>query len=413
MRLHFLTCAGVLCAAAPASLAQSGGLATPGMPARGTSGGATEDPRFASEFNPAIGLVLDIVLDHLDAGGGSRDDGFDFDLRAGEMTASAWVDPSAWAYAAVVYAGEEVALEEGVLRYEGFDGNLTLRGGRFLVDFGKQMQAHVHDLRTVERPAVLRTYLGGELAGDGLQMDNWFVAGDDTVVRYSIAAFGSLIGEGHGHDHGGDGEAEPFDTERKKLDELAFAARLTGFTDVGRSGTLQVGTSARVLPEFGLEAPGSTVAGGAVSELDNTVLGVDMTLGLTDETQTRSWTFGGELLIFTGDLGGELDDNLLVGDPSDDLVDVVDGCRTGFYVFADHAWDTQNSAGIQWSRLELPHPGSPDMSELELCYTRNLSEFQRLRLAVSHTDRPHEPGSLRLAVQWTAFLGPHSHGVNW
>ena len=113
------------------------------------------------------------------------------------------------------------------------------------------MQAHVHDLRTLERPAVLRTYLGDELGGDGAQFDHWFAAGDETVVRSSLGVFASLVGEGHGDDDSG--EAEPFDGERKDLDELALTARLTGFTDVGEHGTFQAGLSARLVPEFGFE----------------------------------------------------------------------------------------------------------------------------------------------------------------
>ena len=397
----------------PPSHPQSCGFRTPGMPGSAARTGQTD--RFSSEFNPAIGMVFDLVGDHVDTSGGSTDDGFDLELRVGEMTVASWIDPSLWAYGVVVYAEDEVALEEASLQYVGFEGsNVTLRGGRFFVDFGKQMQAHVHDLRTLERPAVLRTYLGDELGGDGVQLDNWFVGGDETVFRYSLGVFGSLIGEGHGHgDEEDSGEADPFDEERKDLDELALTARFTAFTDVGERGTLQGGLSARHVPEFGFEADGSAAPGGTEDGLSNTVLGLDLTYGWLDETATRGWTLGSEALLFTGDIGGEVLDNALSGDPSDDTVDVLDDEAFGFYAFVDRAWDQRNSAGLQWSWLELPEDGAPELSEVELYYTRNLSEFQRLRFVTAAADSDVESDSVRFAVQWTGFIGPHSHGLNW
>ena len=193
--LHFLTGAAALTPLAGSAAAQSGGFRTPGMPGQRHSSGQTT--RFSNEFNPAFGFVFDLVGDYVDRSGGSDDDGFDLELRIGEMTVASWVDPRLWAYGVVVYAEEEVALEEGALQYVGWeDSHATLRAGRFFVDFGKQMQAHVHDLRTLERPAVLRTYLGDELGGDGAQLDHWFAAGDETVVRSSLGVFASLVGGG-------------------------------------------------------------------------------------------------------------------------------------------------------------------------------------------------------------------------
>ena len=167
------------------------------------------------------------------------------------------------------------------------------------------------------------------------------------------------------------------------------------------------------MPEFGFEAPDSALAGGSVDGLSNAVLGLDLTSGWQDETATRGWTLGGELLLFTGDIGGEIDDNALIGDPSDDLVQVIDDDVLGFYAFVDRAFDLQSSAGVQWSWLELPEDQAPELSEVELYYTRHLSEFQRLRFVAAGTDSDIDSDALRFAVQWTGFIGPHSHGLNW
>lgn len=394
--------------------AQAPAFQTPGMPAvpqrtQPASDATGQTSRFSNVFNPAIGFVLDAVADHVEVDEG--EDGFDLELRVGELSIASWIDPSAWMYGIVVYADDEVALEEGAVHYTGLGGNTTLRAGRFFVDFGKQMQAHVHDLRTLERPAVLREYLGDELAGEGLQFDNWFAYDDTTVVRYSLGIFHSLLGEGE-EDEG----AGPFavEGERKDLDELALTARLTGFTDVGASGTLQLGASARFLPDFGFELEN----GAELDGLSNTVLGLDLTYGWTDATNTRSWTTGLEFLVDTGDLGAEVDDSGTPLDPSDDLLSAIDDDVSGFYAFVEHGWNKRQSAGLQWSWLEVPNADSSELSELDLHYTHSLSEFQRLRasLILSEADEVDEGGpgdGVRVALQYTNFIGAHGHGVNW
>ena len=42
-----------------------------------------------------------------------------------------------------------------------------------------------------------------------------------------------------------------------------------------------------------------------------------------------------------------------------------------------------------------------------------MSEFARLRFAVSQLDSDEDGDTTRFLVQLTNFVGPHSHGVNW
>jgi len=157
------------------------GFQSPGMPTTGGTSG--QSGRFDNSFNPAIGLTLDLSGLYTDAPGSSAD-GFDLNLRSAELSFGAWVDPTAHAYANFTYVEDELELEEAAATYVGWDGNATMKAGRFYVDFGKQMQAHIHSLRTYDRPAVLRTFLGEELGGDGVQYDDWTTMGDATVVRW-------------------------------------------------------------------------------------------------------------------------------------------------------------------------------------------------------------------------------------
>lgn len=359
--------------------------------------GLSQTSRFSSEFNPAISFVVDVVGDHVQYSGRS-DDGFNLELRAFEFTAASWIDPSAWAYFTAATDGEELAVEEAALQYVGFDSNAQLRAGRFFVDFGRQMQQHAHELRTVERPLVLRAYLGGELGGDGLQWDDWRPVGDATLMRWSLGAFASLIPE----------EDEFFPDpersvdERKDLGDLNFTARVTSLTDLSDNTTAQVGASARFLPDYGVEF---AATGDMADGLSNIVWGLDASWRWTDDTGLKSWTTGAELLVADGDVGAN--------NPTPGTVDVVDQSLVGYYAYLDHAWDRFESAGLQVSQAELADGSRSRASEIELYYTRGLSEFQRLRFGVGVADMEDGEDSVRFVVQYTGIVGPHGHGVNW
>lgn len=390
--------AAALLAAAPA--AQGPAFDSPGQSPYSTLGQTT---RFSREFNPAIGFVIDAYADWIDPADSAEDDGLDLSVRLLELNASAFVDPNAWAYVVLVAEDlEEVAVEEAAVEYTGFEGSSTLKAGRFFVDFGKQMQMHAEELRTLERPLPLREYLGAELAGDGVQYDWWTPVGEKTVVRFSLGAFASLLGEGHHHGEE-EGEAEPETAvpDRKDFDELSFTARLTGMRDVGESGVLQLGASARFVPEFAAELDALEESG-----LSNTVYGADLTYGWTGETGQRKLVLGGEALLFTGDLAVEVDDPM-----APTALTVVDDDAFGCYAFADYAWSEYGSAGVQYGRADLAEDPDEDASELDLYTTRHLTEFRRLRFGVTLGDGVE--ADTRAYVQFTNFFGSHAHGINW
>jgi len=410
---HAATAALLLAALCRPASAQGPVFQTPGMTGFGAQypSAPIDDPtaesqtsRFSSVFNPSFSFVVDALADYVDSDSGR--DGFDADLRTLEFSAQSWVDPNAWAYFIAATEDESVAVEEAAIHYVGLGGNWTLRAGRFFVDFGKQMQTHVHELRTIERPLVLRTFLGDEVKGDGLQVDHWFAVGDETAVRWSVGVFADLLPEAEEED---DPAPEASVAERKSLGDLHYTARLTGFRDAGDHGTVQVGLSARAIPDYSFEFEPSGAAEGGLASY---VYGLDATYGWKDDSGLAGWTLGGEYLRSTGDTGSELDDAGTPGDPSDDGIVVLDDEIGGWYAFADYAWSPYQSVGLQYSLVELPD--QTDLGEVEAYYTRMFSEFHRLRFAVAALESDAEgEDSLRLALQYTAVLGAHGHGVNW
>lgn len=405
---HSILSASALLLGTSALFGQGSAFQTPGMPRQvygppkeGTSqDNSGQASRFSSVFNPAFSFVGDIVGDYRSGG---EEVGWNAELRALEFGAQAWVDPTAWAYFTAVSDGESLDIEEAALHYKGLGERHTLRVGKFFLDFGKQMQTHIHELRTLERPLVLREYLGDEVSGTGVQWDHWFSANDTTAVRFSLGAFSSLLPE-HEHGEEEEPEAEAEVAGRKSIGNLNYSARVTGFTDVGTNGTLQLGTSARIVPDFAFV---DEDGGGEVGGLDNTVWGLDVTYGWKDETATKSFTAGLEFLVNSGDVGAEL------GAAPGDAPIVADGTRTGWLLFADHGLDPNNSIGLQISMAELADADKTEALEIEAYYTRYLSEFHRLRFGVSTLDVDGADESFRAAVQYTFFVGAHGHGVNW
>jgi hypothetical protein len=393
MRFALRLAAAAALLSAPA-FAQQPIFTTPGMPIWAASG---QTDRFTNQFNPAIGALLDAFGDYVETGETGENDGFDLFIRSFEMTINGRVDPNWWGYAVIVYSDDEVELEESAVTYAGFDSNTTIRFGRFFVDFGKQMQAHIHDLPTPERPRTLATYLGEELPGVGVQADHWWPTGDESALRASVGVFGDFeLGEED------EGPAIGL-VERKDADEFGLTARVTQFMDVGQRGVFQWGASARHLSSFGAE---DEATGASAADLSNTVFGLDLTYGVDSDDGFSGWTFGGELLLNTGDIGLEVDE-------ANSVIDVLDDEGLGFYVWAERRIDVTNTVGVLYDLLERPESGAPQDQEITAYYTRYFSEFARLRFALSHLDAEAADDSTRFLVQLTTFFGPHAHGVNW
>lgn len=406
-----------LCAAATPLAAQGSPFQTPGMPPPGQPPADKPETgqadRFSSVFNPAFSFIVDVLADYLDPESSGEDDGFSLELRSFEFAANSWVDPKAWAYFIGAVEDESLNIEEAALHYVGFGGNHTVRAGRFFIDFGKQMQLHVHELRTIERPLALRALLGDEVKGDGAQWDCWKAVGDETVVRWSLGVFASLLPE-ELEFAPSDSAGDPLEAEiadRKDLEDLNYTARVTGFRDVGESGVLQLGASLRYVPDYTFVDGTDDLEEGGLS---NHVWGTDVTYGWTGETGERRLTFGGEWLASTGDTAATVLDPDLTPGSGDETLQASDDLLMGWFAFGDYAWNRYNSAGIQFSSVELPDGAETDADELEVYYTRLFSEYHRLRFACTTSDL--DDGSdrdVRFVIQYTGTLGSHGHGISF
>jgi len=306
-----------------------------------------------------------------------------------------------WMGFSVLEADEdEVRVSEAALSCFGLGERSSLLGGRFFIDFGKQMQTHVHDLTTPSRPAVLREYLGDESSGDGLQFDHWIPTGGESSLRFSVSLFDAF--ESHQH-HGGGDEEEHGHDDGVEQDVPALGARVTGTTHTD-GGVLQLGASYRGMREFTSHA--DEVGFDDLEGLSNDLVGLDITYSLgvhgDDHDYERRWTFGAEYLSYSGDLSVEENDTL-------SILEAYNGDATGWYAYADHKYSEAKSYGLMVSAFDHLEAGGEGDVETTLYHTWNLSEATRVRLALIQTDSADDGDSLAAVVQLTGFFGDHGH----
>lgn len=157
----------------------------------------------ASNFNPAISLVLagsytDMSRDpetwriagFMPSGGEAGPGERSFSLGESELVFTANVDPYFSATMIAAIAGkDEIAVEEAYFRTLALPSGFTARGGRFFSGLGYLNEVHAHAWDFADQPLVYQAFFGNQLAQDGLQL-KWLAPADFLVE------FGAEIGNG-------------------------------------------------------------------------------------------------------------------------------------------------------------------------------------------------------------------------
>ena len=116
--------------------------------------------------NPAISFVVDGQA-HTNTQG---DDGVAFMLATGELFISAPIDPFLRGYASINGTTDEsFNIEEAALVTTALPYNLTVKGGRFMADFGRFPHWHDEALPFVDRPPSIENIIGGESISEGVE----------------------------------------------------------------------------------------------------------------------------------------------------------------------------------------------------------------------------------------------------
>jgi hypothetical protein len=360
----------------PAAAATAPGAATPGA-------GTTARLAPVNADNPAISFVVDTGLAYAtDSSWGSigYPDGWAFELKSAELFVSAPIDPFLRGYASINASSDEgFSVEEAALVTTSLPWNLTVKGGRFFADFGRLPHWHEEALPFVDRPPSIDRLIGGESTAEGAEVS----------VLLPIEPFVQLTG-GLYNAVGGEYLEELNEDGffgRRSFDEFNVLGRVHTYLDLTDTVNAELGGT---------------------------------WLGVPNENQRSTW--GGDLTVrhqpgtsglYQGLVWGTEwlwnDQRFTERDEDGMRIATARNRRTGGYTYVEAFLARQYSAGARFDHSEAPD-GEADLARTVSAFlTWMPSEFQRLRFQFDNT-WGDQPSNQRFTLQWTAFLGSHTHG---
>jgi hypothetical protein len=340
---------------------------------------AAANKTFPSQFNPAIGFVVDTVFSH------SRQKKSNFEFRSAEIGISGNIDPFARAYGIINGTPDGVDVEEAAIVTTSLPWGLTVKGGRFFAEFGRLSTWHDHDLPFVNRPMVLDQYVGGESQADGVEV-NW-LAPIPHYLSFTLGAYNKIGADNDRVDN----------TVPRDLSEFTVLGRVNTFFNLTDSIGLDVGASNAYTPEVRSEAL-----------RERNLFGVDVTLRYTPLSQAayRGFIWGTEVLVNHESRPGIT--------PTEDSPNQIFRVRDSFglYSYLEARLTRRYYPGLLYEYLQDIDRPSLSTWALSPYFTIWLSEFQRLRLQYTHlqSNRPGtRPTDDQFFLQWTAIIGSHVH----
>ena len=318
--------------------------------------------------NPAISFVVDGKARSNTQG----DDGVGFLLGSAELFIAAPIDPYLRGYVSINGTSEEsFDVEEAALVTTALPMNLSLKGGRFFADVGRFPHWHDEALPFVERPQSIDRIFGGETRAEGVET-SW-LAPIDQFVELTAGVYNSI------------GELPPgFDSfvGQPSYSELTYLVRPHTYVDLTDSLNFELGGTFFASP----------------SETRRRLYGIDLTLRHQPGTSSfyQGTVVGSEW--YWNDQG---------------FLDAGGGSsrfrRNGGYAYVESFFGRSFSGGTLFDHAEDIAGETAREDTYSGFVTWKPSEFQRLRFQVDEIDQAG-PNDLRFWLQWTAFIGSHSHG---
>jgi hypothetical protein len=331
--------------------------------------------------NPAISLVIDTALTT-----DTHGSGWDFALQSAELFLSAPIDPFLRGYAALVGSSEEgFDIEEAALVTTSLPWNLTVKGGRFFADVGRFPHWHAEQLPFVDRPPSIERLIPGESRAQGAEL-SW-LAPIDHYVRVTGGVYDSIGEQDELPPTVGSGGS-------RGLDQLTWLVHPATYFDLSEALNLELGATFATIPDRGARY----------------LYGFDATLRHQPGTSAfyQGLVLGSEWYWNYQDF-----DDVEVGtDPGtgEPILGEKRFRRDGGYAYLEAFLGRSTSLGTRFDLAREP-AGPADLQHTYSAFaTWYPSEFQRLRFQIDQIDRAHAQGDQRFTLQWTAFLGSHSHG---
>lgn len=308
----------------------------------------------------------------------SQPDRNKFLFREGELAVQSFVYPGIKQDAFVVFANDEVTVEEAYLTAQQlkvlgkYPVSLTL--GRRKAPFGRTNQLHPHSWQAVDNPAALRNLVDPEsLTGDGayvsylfptkffLQLDaGYFGAANPTTTTDTAPEGGAAF-------------ADTFSTAR------LWAGQYVGGGELELGGSLAKGRGTAYPLGESTFSPSTTLTGADLS----------WRKGASDQTR---------LLLRAEYINHEQKAN------------GIQRNANGYYVLADKRFNPLDSLGLRYDDSAYAFAPGREKS-VSVIATHRLSEQTYMRFQVGHGDRPTQKGFTDVRLQITWGVGPHTHNL--
>ncbi len=333
---------------------------------------------FPSQFNPAIGLVMDNVFSSKDH------ERANFEFRSAELGISANIDPFIRGYAILNGTPDGIDVEEAAIVTTSLPYNLTVKGGRFFADFGRLSHQHDHNLPFVNRPLVLDRFVGGESQGDGVEV-SWLAP----LPQYVTLTAGWYNKIGAENDRADNGAPRDFS-------KFTYLGRVASFLNFNDDNNVELGGSYAYTPKIDIE-----------DRNERHLVGADLTYRYTPLSQAsyRGLVWGTEFLF-------NREDRPVGGFPAEPTVEPLVFKRrdaVGLYTYLEARLTRRYYPGFLFDYVQDVDGVEPSTRAYSPYFTIWLSEFQRLRLQYTYLDAPTNHES-QFFVQWSIALGSHVHG---
>jgi hypothetical protein len=336
---------------------------------------------FPSQFNPAIGLVIDTVASYEENGGGN------FEFRSAELGLSASIDPFARGYAFFNGTNDGFDVEEAALVTTSLPYNLTVKGGRFFADFGRLSKFHDHNLPFVNRPQVLDAFVGGESQADGVEAS--YLAPLQQYLTITLGAYNKI----------GSDNKQVDNNVPRPLSRFTYLARPATYFNLNDSNSVDLGSTIAYTPRVDTYDANDVEAGDGHARY---LAGVDVTYRYLplSEALYHGLVWGTEVLYNSEDWNVAE----VAQAPAFRREDAF-----GLYSYLEARLTRRYFPGFMFDYQQALDRQQGDLASYNPYFTIWLSDFQRLRLQYTYLTQPGNHES-QFFLQWTGVLGSHVHG---
>jgi len=345
---------------------------------------AAANKTFPSQFNPAIGFIVDTV------GSYSRRDKANFEFRSGELGVSANIDPFARGFAIINGTADGIEVEEAGIITTSLPYNLTVKGGRFFADFGRLSKFHDHDLPFVNRPMALDTYVGGESQSDGVEV-SWLAPLSSQYLTLTGGWYNKM----------GAGNDRVSNTEPRDFSKFTYMGRANTYFNLGDAHGADLGVSDAYTPKVDVDNAKS-----------RNLLDVDFTYRYTPLSQAayRGLVWGNEFLLNheTRDVNAAAEAEATTAGTEAPPHDFRHRDAFGMYSYLEARLSRVIYPGFLFEYVDDLDRLTPATKGYSPYLTLWASEFQRFRLQYTHLDQSPRDDD-KFFLQWTVILGSHVH----